>query len=643
MTSLTQGLDDDDSSTSSTLSRLLRLASLSTAKTTMSPSKHSPSLHIDLPLQHRSEYLLRETLLKDAEATPTPPTTTSSSSSSRRRTSTASRSSSRTRALESSGGLWGWFWRDNGEGSSSASEEEACHLPTPLSPSLRTMSTMTGFFDEERRGRGRTANPSNKRSRAVESLEKLHSRSSSTTSAVFGASSGGKQSKFALGLDTVPSVGDLRVLVAAHDALTTSASSSNSNNTPLTTSASISTPPTSFSSSPVSSSDMSSPHTGLEAEGELHVPEDVLITPPPTPPSAFSSKRPLGLDPSTPTLSRIPVSSQNAQRQHRRALSVSIYPQHPQVRTAATTQTAASASTPSTPQRSTSFRSTTTPGGPGKANYTPKRANSLRTFTPTTRSAAGQGPTTPTPTRVHKLHKALPVQAKSTGSPIPGAAVPSGFAVGTPTRKVSLVDRSPETPQRKALAAHIHTPTHTSPHTQMHTFMPGTPQSTKLPYRKTSFVASSPSSPRRNTSAASLPVVGGMAVTGNGQSPFSSPRRTRTATTLAEMATGGRDVVIPQTPKTFLYSREETDGTPGTSPPASPNFVLNSPRHPTDTSPTSPSSQNRFNIRTASEQCKAQEGYVSFASVEGLGEPEAPIEVLVTDDRGEKKRRWFGF
>ncbi|KAK1226968.1 hypothetical protein PQX77_010036 [Marasmius sp. AFHP31] len=65
------------------------------------------------------------------------------------------------------------------------------------------------------------------------------------------------------------------------------------------------------------------------------------------------------------------------------------------------------------------------------------------------------------------------------------------------------------------------------------------------------------------------------------------------------------------------------------------------------------SSQSRFNIRTASAQCRAQEGYVSFAMVEGLGEPETGADVgesgggdgpqEVGSGDGERKKRWLLF
>ena len=54
--------------------------------------------------------------------------------------------------------------------------------------------------------------------------------------------------------------------------------------------------------------------------------------------------------------------------------------------------------------------------------------------------------------------------------------------------------------------------------------------------------------------------------------------------------------------------------------------------------PNSPSpSTKHFNARKASTQCRAMEGYVSFASVEGLGEPPIVGEEFDADGRGQGK------
>jgi len=69
-------------------------------------------------------------------------------------------------------------------------------------------------------------------------------------------------------------------------------------------------------------------------------------------------------------------------------------------------------------------------------------------------------------------------------------------------------------------------------------------------------------------------------------------------------------------------SHSSLDGPISTPPP--PPFTLRSPHlvQHSDSNPPSPSPpQKPFNARKASTQCRAIQGYVSFASVEGLGEP----------------------
>ncbi|KAK7446286.1 hypothetical protein VKT23_014492 [Stygiomarasmius scandens] len=62
----------------------------------------------------------------------------------------------------------------------------------------------------------------------------------------------------------------------------------------------------------------------------------------------------------------------------------------------------------------------------------------------------------------------------------------------------------------------------------------------------------------------------------------------------------------------------------------SPSFSLS----PAFTSPSSINSQSNFNARTASIQCRRMEGYVSFSSVEGLGEPPSSAHPSLASDRG---------
>lgn len=53
------------------------------------------------------------------------------------------------------------------------------------------------------------------------------------------------------------------------------------------------------------------------------------------------------------------------------------------------------------------------------------------------------------------------------------------------------------------------------------------------------------------------------------------------------------------------------------------------------TSPPSPP----FNARQAAAQCKAMNGYISFANIEGLGVPEGSDEEV--DDEAKSRSRWF--
>lgn len=101
---------------------------------------------------------------------------------------------------------------------------------------------------------------------------------------------------------------------------------------------------------------------------------------------------------------------------------------------------------------------------------------------------------------------------------------------------------------------------------------------------------------------------------------------------------------------------EEEEGSLITPPPTPPSRYATrknmyggmSPRHvplpmtPQSTNtallvPTTPS----FDAKIAAEQLKKHEGYVSFASVEGLGSP--PEEVAPRDEQTSKGRRWFLF
>ncbi|KAK0448551.1 hypothetical protein EV421DRAFT_1466257 [Armillaria borealis] len=65
------------------------------------------------------------------------------------------------------------------------------------------------------------------------------------------------------------------------------------------------------------------------------------------------------------------------------------------------------------------------------------------------------------------------------------------------------------------------------------------------------------------------------------------------------------------------------------------------PRNPPPTD-TAPSTQQKFNARTASLQCRLIDGYVSFAAVEGLGAPppDPPEEMDTRVEGGGWQRVW---
>ncbi|KAI0948931.1 hypothetical protein AcW1_008668 [Taiwanofungus camphoratus] len=75
--------------------------------------------------------------------------------------------------------------------------------------------------------------------------------------------------------------------------------------------------------------------------------------------------------------------------------------------------------------------------------------------------------------------------------------------------------------------------------------------------------------------------------------------------------------------------------------PSTPSKQLGSPNSPQNSiSPLTPPPTPPFNARVAAEQCRAVDGYVSFANIEGLGVPEGEDE----DDEGEDGKargRWW--
>ncbi|KAL0566363.1 hypothetical protein V5O48_015649 [Marasmius crinis-equi] len=104
---------------------------------------------------------------------------------------------------------------------------------------------------------------------------------------------------------------------------------------------------------------------------------------------------------------------------------------------------------------------------------------------------------------------------------------------------------------------------------------------------------------------------------------------------------------VPGTPhrygKTFLQETPRSPRHFSHAPDPTQFLVVNNPAAPQHTlsAPSSPKS-SRFDIQSASVQCRAQEGYVSFAAVDGLGEPEASENEDAAQQQ-ERKRRWLIF
>jgi hypothetical protein len=101
-----------------------------------------------------------------------------------------------------------------------------------------------------------------------------------------------------------------------------------------------------------------------------------------------------------------------------------------------------------------------------------------------------------------------------------------------------------------------------------------------------------------------------------------------------------------------VQEEEEEDGTLLTPPPTPPSKYQRrqlqgdmSPRHvPLPMTPLPSHSllpPPSFDAKIAAEQLKKHEGYVSFASVEGLGPP--PEEVTPRNEEASRGRRWFLF
>lgn len=153
-------------------------------------------------------------------------------------------------------------------------------------------------------------------------------------------------------------------------------------------------------------------------------------------------------------------------------------------------------------------------------------------------------------------------------------------------------------------------------------------------------------------------------------SPFAHRARSSPAASCPASSPGRTTIGLPHRtppPPRLLQSRTSPPGTLPTSPTrsgAKPAGFYTHP-HPTppesgsaspsssDSPPVSPSlcpgnfppgSRPQFNARKASEHCRAMEGYVSFAAVEGLGSPPDGVDEVddAREEGGEGRKGWMG-
>jgi len=76
--------------------------------------------------------------------------------------------------------------------------------------------------------------------------------------------------------------------------------------------------------------------------------------------------------------------------------------------------------------------------------------------------------------------------------------------------------------------------------------------------------------------------------------------------------------------------------------PSTPHKALGSPGSSHNgISPLTPPPTPPFNARTAAEQCRAMDGYVSFANIEGLGVPEGEDDDDIEGEDGKGRGRWW--
>ncbi|EPS97174.1 hypothetical protein FOMPIDRAFT_1018403 [Fomitopsis schrenkii] len=109
---------------------------------------------------------------------------------------------------------------------------------------------------------------------------------------------------------------------------------------------------------------------------------------------------------------------------------------------------------------------------------------------------------------------------------------------------------------------------------------------------------------------------------------------TATAPSRGSFSTSSRPYVL------HVHSRSPMNS------PSTPSRQLSSPRSQSSANPLSPLTPPPtppFNARTAAEQCRAMDGYVSFANIEGLGVPEGAVDEDMDDDDGKTGMLWRWF
>lgn len=122
--------------------------------------------------------------------------------------------------------------------------------------------------------------------------------------------------------------------------------------------------------------------------------------------------------------------------------------------------------------------------------------------------------------------------------------------------------------------------------------------------------------------------------TGTAKASPSTPSRIPVRIQTHRKKEGGLEMRSPTQDRHSLAGAESCSPVSSAPPQTPPHFSVG--HHLAQSEPNTPSpSTKHFNARKASTQCRAIEGYVSFASVEGLGEPPLVGEDFDTDGRGK--------